>query len=657
MSQYLSEAFKRLDILNEDTFAINDQGLDDYIKFEDEDELDDYVDVIDPEAETIDDVQDSYVGKVILDCCVCHSKIYKDVEDVVVDGELANAGEECPFCYTPDGYKVVGQVSEFNADETEEDDDVEVDIEETDDQIEEGLFNKKEKDNEKYDVWTTQDGETWCGAEGVDKKNADARIKEFNKKFAKEIKAGTHKIWMEPAGSGTNKKDKQIDKNKDINEAVKKVKTDAEEQIRKVPADRTLPTKSIKEDLKFNLFQDPYKGLESRISELDNSIQKARNEIDRLEKEKSKYQDSLSAEQHCQEVIKDFLNGIDIEVYYYNYIHQSKSLIVQTDYSEGTLKELKDTFSGSDVETDHNSYKKFVGEFKGHKVEVNYNESDGIIIKIRDFDDFTKSVNESKSIKESSDSGYWYFTRHGVQPGSIPKGANVLTIQDVENGTYVKLDRVLTTKELNDYEIIEKRPEGLDESKSINEDINNLSLDTDDTHMEMTSDENGKVTISTEPITNGNTDGEVITPVEPEVQNEIDSNVADGEEIEIDMDEFDEESFDNLGESYLKKVYENVNSFKCSNVRFIGDKLIVEGLINFASGNTKKTNFVFGAREATKSGKIRFIGENKEIARGKKSFTVTGKIVDKKFLSESLNYNYGVKTSNGKVQRLYGTVR
>lgn len=77
--------------------------------------------------------------------------------------------------------------------------------------------------------------------------------------------------------------------------------------------------------------------------------------------------------------------------------------------------------------------------------------------------------NESKSIKEDSKSGYWYFTRHGVQPGSIPKGANVLMLQDVENGTYVKLDRVLTTKELNDYEIIEKRPAGLDESKSIKE--------------------------------------------------------------------------------------------------------------------------------------------------------------------------------------------
>jgi hypothetical protein len=175
--------------------------------------------------------------------------------------------------------------------------------------------------------------------------------------------------------------------------------------------------------------------------------------------------------------------------------------------------------------------------------------------------------------------------------------------------------------------------------------------------MEVNQDENGKVTISTEPIVNENPGEEVIAPLEPEVHSEIADNVADGEEIEIDMDEFDEESFDELGEGYLKKVYENVNSFKTSNVSFIKDKLIIEGVINFTSGKSKKTNFIFGIREATKSGKIRFIGENKEIARGRKSFTVTGKLEGNKFLSESLNYNYGVKNAQGKAQRLYGTIK
>jgi hypothetical protein len=123
------------------------------------------------------------------------------------------------------------------------------------------------------------------------------------------------------------------------------------------------------------------------------------------------------------------------------------------------------------------------------------------------------------------------------------------------------------------------------------------------------------------------------------------------------MDEFDEESFDELGEGYLKKVYENVDSFKTSNVSLIKDRLVVEGVIKFNSGKSKKTNFIFESREATKSGKVRFIGENKEISRGRKSFTVTGKVDNKKFMSESLNYNYGVKGVNGKAQRLYGTVR
>ena len=127
--------------------------------------------------------------------------------------------------------------------------------------------------------------------------------------------------------------------------------------------------------------------------------------------------------------------------------------------------------------------------------------------------------------------------------------------------------------------------------------------------------------------------------------------------MDIELDEIDETSFDELGESYLKKVYENVNSFKTSNVSLVKDKLVVEGVIKFNSGNSKKTNFIFESREATKSGKVRFIGENKEIARGRKSFTVTGKVDNKKFMSESFNYNYGVKGANGKSQRLYGTVK
>jgi hypothetical protein len=201
-------------------------------------------------------------------------------------------------------------------------------------------------------------------------------------------------------------------------------------------------------------------------------------------------------------------------------------------------------------------------------------------------------------------------------------------------------------------------PSDLDESKSIKESVNNVNVETDEDIINVSTDDNGRVTVSTEPITPPTAnEEEVITPIEPEVQSEISDNVGDGEEIEIDVDEFDEKSFDDLGEGYLKRVYENVNSFKTTNVSFLKDKLILEGVIKFNSGKSKKTNFIFGIREATKSGKVRFIGENKEIARGRKSFTVTGRIENKKFLSESFNYNYGVRNANGKAQRLYGTIK
>ena len=178
------------------------------------------------------------------------------------------------------------------------------------------------------------------------------------------------------------------------------------------------------------------------------------------------------------------------------------------------------------------------------------------------------------------------------------------------------------------------------ESTSIKEDINNLSLDTDDTHMEMTSDETGKVTITTEPIKNQSDDseGETIVPVSPELEAEIVERPTEEEvsEEEVDIEEFDEASFDELGESYLKSLYENVESFKTADVSTNDSTLFVEGLITFTSGNTGKTSFEFSAKDFLKEGIYRFIGSNKELSEGRTNFELTGKITDKKFICESL---------------------
>lgn len=110
----ISNAFKELDLLTEDTFKADDAGIDKLRDFMDGDQVDE-ITIIDPEAETFDDVKESYIGKVILNCGVCQSKFYKDKEDIVIDEEtqLANVGEECPYCTSADGFEIVGQVAEY----------------------------------------------------------------------------------------------------------------------------------------------------------------------------------------------------------------------------------------------------------------------------------------------------------------------------------------------------------------------------------------------------------------------------------------------------------------------------------------------------------------------------------------------------------------
>lgn len=59
-----------------------------------------------------------------------------------------------------------------------------------------------------------------------------------------------------------------------------------------------------------------------------------------------------------------------------------------------------------------------------------------------------------------------------------------------------------------------------------------------------------------------------------------------------------------------------------------------------------------------KGGKVRLLGENKQISRGKKTFTLSGSLADKKFVCESLNYNYrGKNEGSDKSVRIYGTIK
>lgn len=65
---------------------------------------------------------------------------------------------------------------------------------------------------------------------------------------------------------------------------------------------------------------------------------------------------------------------------------------------------------------------------------------------------------------------YWYFTRHGVGPGSVPNYIHVLGVVDADNGSYFASDKVIQTKDLEEYELKEQTPnaDDIDEKVRIN---------------------------------------------------------------------------------------------------------------------------------------------------------------------------------------------
>lgn len=186
----LTEAFKALDNLEEDVFSVNDEGIEKLQNFVKNDDSVDELSVYDLELEDErEDTEDCHVGDAVLDCCVCHSKLFKPVSEIVVDEEtqVANVGDECPYCYSVDGYKVVGEVKPMGEDDESSDeveisdtevtedidqvdistDDVDIEIEDKDDEIEEVAEDKL--DESIYSLMeATKDGPFFKDFEAVD---------------------------------------------------------------------------------------------------------------------------------------------------------------------------------------------------------------------------------------------------------------------------------------------------------------------------------------------------------------------------------------------------------------------------------------------------------------------------------------------------------
>ena len=89
----------------------------------DKDEGDTIEQIVDVNADTVDDLQQSYIGSIALRCPTCRTLIYKSRDQLVKsEGEsdddevLYNVDEECPHCGAKDGFELIGMLASLDVD-------------------------------------------------------------------------------------------------------------------------------------------------------------------------------------------------------------------------------------------------------------------------------------------------------------------------------------------------------------------------------------------------------------------------------------------------------------------------------------------------------------------------------------------------------------
>lgn len=567
MVDYLAEAFKALDdvedvtpCLHEEMFTVDSDGLSELADFEVESEKsEDKKRVIDPEAKNEEELKSSYVGKVIIDCNQCHSKVYKDKEDIVIDGDDVNKEEECPYCFATEGFKVVGEVAPYT--ETK----VDVEVEDKDTMAE--SVRRRPRAAKKTNIKVVEEFEGSPDASAIIDDLVDS---------AKLI----YKEQDDP----------------DIDEAVSAAIVDGliyyADILKLADAYDVIDYGELEDKFIDDLSDEMRTKLEHILAEEDDEIEES---VKGRGNKKRGFAESKKPRHKGKLTESDRIRWRDIDNIPYDIGQMSDKARNALDHAMKMSDKAR--YHDNDEKKARRIDRK-INSLKDYKFVEDLGDD---VAKYQRWVDY-----DMKRYGKISDKTKSYLDRAGLE--------------------VVKDDH-------KDYEVIAK-DEGLKESLEEVE----VKTDTD------------KIKISSETITK---DDEMAIPVTDDTRDEI---IADGEKEDTvdDIEEFDEESFDELSESYLKKVYNNVDGYKTSNVSFNKSGLCVEGIISFKSGNKKNTQFIFESRDNGK----RFVGENKQITRGKKAFTVKGSIKDGKFITESFNYKYSaINPQTGKSENLYETLK
>ena len=637
MSQIINEAFKELKGLDEElkkldeaAFSFDRQGMLDLGDFLHQDaEEPDFVDIIDDEAETEEDVKDNYVGDVILQCCICNGYTVKNPKEVFINAATGKANEdmECPWCWNKGGFTIVSQVKN-PYDESEGTEDASAD-----DNVEPA------KDEEELTVDTDfiqlEDKEAEPVQESLKEEAEEVEENSSEDKEEEEIDS-THRDTSEDELRKMGAFDNLNEESDDFDDE------DAEEEV---PFDAENSDKDLWSLIYGKLTGDGSQYIAAdgkpRINNgiFDNS--KVSTDVDGNIVVRAADAAAFDA---AEEILDKFGKyGVTTIITKDKYDSQTPYRLVVTvpdKYIAESCKECKEQ------EKEGNPTPVNEG---AEKADVMLEEGDVV-----DFDEDTGDITVA------------------LHP-EMKKGMhlNVTLADDNSNSIHEYVVSDINTDEKT------ATLEYISSVSQMNESVENVTVETDSDTVTVTPNEEGGVTVDAQPKEAAAEEAEeVLAPVDETTMAEIEENVPEDEEEEIEevateevpeepsdeedieFDDFNEEEFNELGESYLREVYDNVKSFKTTKGYLHDSRMKLEGLITFNSGKTSRTSFIFEGYSVLKNGKVKLIGMNEQITPRKNSFILTGRVENKSLMLEALTYNYNARNSrDNKLVRVYGTKR
>ena len=115
------------------------------------------------------------------------------------------------------------------------------------------------------------------------------------------------------------------------------------------------------------------------------------------------------------------------------------------------------------------------------------------------------------------------------------------------------------------------------------------------------------------------------------------------ESVFEDVDELDDESIQNCICEALTEVYDNIDNFVMESCEMYNGTFKINGTINFKSGNTTKTSYIFTEAKCIDESRVALNGLNETLSKDG-SFVLEAKIneTNKTMTAESLSYSYKI---------------